>query len=150
MTELHLVAEIDAPCESVFDAALDIDVHMAADPRTRAVAGVTSGPIGLGQTVTWRSPQLGLVWRMTSEITVVDRPHRFVDQMVSGPFRSWWHEHLIEATPAGCRLTDHVRYEAPVGPLGRLVDAVVLRRHLTKLLRTHQAEIAEAARSAVG
>ncbi len=45
---------IEAPPEAIFDLSLDIDAHMAsmADSNERAVAGVTSGLIGLGEEVT--------------------------------------------------------------------------------------------------
>ncbi len=59
--------------------------------------------------------------------TVYEPPHRFVDEQVSGPFRSWRHEHRIEACPEGAALTDEIRFELPAGPLGRLVAPLVMR-----------------------
>ena len=41
---------------------------------------MTSGIIGLGETVTWRSRHLGVTWTMTTLISEMDRPHRFVDR----------------------------------------------------------------------
>ncbi len=59
--------------------------------------------------------------------TVYDPPRRFVDEQVSGPFRSWRHEHRIEPCPEGATLTDEITFELPAGPLGRLALPIVLR-----------------------
>jgi len=41
----------------------------------RAIAGVTSGLIGLGEEVTWEGHHFGLKLQHTSRITAYDRPH---------------------------------------------------------------------------
>lgn len=139
MPDLLLHIDIDAPPELVFDAARDIGVHLRADGgRTEAIDGVRNGLIGLGQTVTWKSRHFGVTWKMTSKVLELDRPRRFVDEMARGPFRSWWHEHLVTETITGSRLTDHVRYVSPLAVLGNIADAVVIRSHMTELLQAHQ------------
>ena len=48
---------IIAPIDRVFDLSLDVDTHLESQAKSgeRAVAGVTSGTIGLGEQVTWRA-----------------------------------------------------------------------------------------------
>lgn len=58
--------------------------------------------------------------------TAYEPPRRFVDEQVSGPFRSWRHEHRIDPCPEGASLTDQIDFELPAGPLGRAVAPVVL------------------------
>ena len=60
--EFECVERIAAPVETVFDLSLDIDAHVAsmADSGERAIGGVTSGLIGLGETVTWRAKHFGV------------------------------------------------------------------------------------------
>ena len=89
---------ISAPCERVFALSLSIDAHMASMSASgeRAVAGVTSGEIGLGEEVTWRARHFGVRWTMTSRVVELERPHRFVDQQVRGPFGSFRHVHEFE------------------------------------------------------
>jgi ligand-binding SRPBCC domain-containing protein len=146
VTELRLHIDIDAPLDIIFDTARDIGVHLRADMgRTKVVAGVSSGLIGLGQTVTWKSRHFGITWKMTSKILEVDRPRRFVDEMQRGPFRSWWHEHVVTETITGGRLSDHIRYAPPLGPIGKVADALVLRRHMERLLDRHLRTIAQVA-----
>ena len=40
-------------------------------------------------------------------------------------------------------MTDVVRYRSPAGPIGRLVDRVVLERYLTRLLAQRNAWLKE-------
>jgi ligand-binding SRPBCC domain-containing protein len=140
---------IRAPRERVFDAAASIDAHLAsmARSRERAIGGVTSGLIGLGETVTWRAWHFGLPWTMTSRVTVWERPGRFADEQARGPFAWFRHEHTFDAVDGGTRMVDEVHFAAPLGPLGRLAELLVLRRYLTHLIdtrNTHLTRLAEA------
>jgi uncharacterized protein len=55
---------------------------------------------------------------------------QFVDRMVSGPVRRWVHTHRFGVDgPAGSVIEDTVDYDAPFGPLGRLV----VGRHLPRM-----------------
>ena len=127
---------IAAPAELVFDLSLDIDAHrwsMSAS-NERAIAGVTTGRIGLGETVTWRATHFRIPFTMTSRVTALERPRRFVDEQVRGPFRSFHHEHLFEPAGDGTRMVDRIRFDAPLGPIGELVERAVLATHLEKLI----------------
>lgn len=132
---------VRAPPERVFDVSLDIDVHQASmrGSGERAVAGVTGGMIGLDELVTWRARHFGITWTMTSRITELERPRRFVDEQVRGPFARYRHEHEFVPCPEGTRMLDRVAFTAPLGPLGRLVDRVVLDRHLQGLIAARNA-----------
>ena len=54
MPVIDFLTSIAAPPEICFDLARDIDLHVESTPGTneRAVAGVTSGMIGLDQEIT--------------------------------------------------------------------------------------------------
>jgi ligand-binding SRPBCC domain-containing protein len=125
---------------AAFAASLDVDLHvrsMAASGE-RAIAGVTSGQLGPGQTVTWRARHFGVPWQLTSRISEYERPTRFVDEQVRGPFRSWRHEHRFAADPAApgmVLMTDVVEFTAPGGPFGALAAVTILRPYLRKLIR---------------
>ena len=120
MTRIHLETRIDAPIERVFDLARDIDLHARSMAATgeEAIAGRTSGAIGLGETVTWRARHFGRWWTLTSRITVVEPPTRFADEQASGPFARFEHTHTFESTAGGTRMTDDWEHTAPFGPLG--------------------------------
>src|SRR5437763_13194902 len=86
MVKLEEITVIRAPIERCFDLARSVEVHLAGNihfgEAAVALAGVTSGLLGLGQRVTWRARHLGAWRELTSEITAMDRPAYFQDTMV--------------------------------------------------------------------
>ncbi len=77
--------------------------------------------------------------RWLARHTVYEPPVRFVDEQVSGPFRRWVHEHRVEATATGAALVDTIDYELPLGPLGRIADALFVRRMLRTMFERRHA-----------
>jgi hypothetical protein len=84
MPAIHLEINIDAPLERIFDLARSIDLHAESFSHTneKAIAGKTSGLIGLGKSVTWEATHFGIRQRLTSIITICEPPYRFSDQML--------------------------------------------------------------------
>ncbi|KQQ05521.1 MULTISPECIES: SRPBCC family protein [unclassified Rathayibacter] len=124
------------PAAELFDRARDIDLHRAsqAGARERAIGGVTSGLIGLGEHVTFRARHFGVPLTLTSAVTALDAPRSFVDEQTRGPFRRFRHEHRFEPDGAGSVMIDRVTFAAPFGVLGLLAERLVLARHLERLL----------------
>jgi ligand-binding SRPBCC domain-containing protein len=138
VARIRIETRIEAPVELVFDLARDIDFHQRSMAHTgeRAVAGTTTGLIGLGETVTWRARHLRREWSLTSRITELDAPNRFVDEQVSGPFASFRHQHRFESLPGGTLMIDEWEHRPPFGPVGRVADALFLARLMRRLLMT--------------
>lgn len=136
-----------APTERVFDLARSIDLHQATASKTQeqAIAGVTSGLIGLGQEVTWLAKHFGLWQELTVRIVEFDRPDFFADEMVRGKFRSMRHEHRFSESPEGTVMQDVFQFEAPMGPLGKIVANTALHAYLDRFLRERNAILKQVA-----
>jgi ligand-binding SRPBCC domain-containing protein len=147
MGRIRLETVIHAPIERVFDVARDVEAHQRSmtDHDERAIGGRLSGLIGPGETVTWSARHLGRSWSLTSRITEFEPPRRFVDEQVSGPFRSFRHEHRFEAFAGGTLMLDDWRHAAPFGPLGWLADRLVLERYMRRLLEARNASLRQEA-----
>ncbi|MBF4563135.1 SRPBCC family protein [Microbacterium sp. VKM Ac-2870] len=130
-----VITRAKVPRERLFDLSLDIDAHLASmsESDERAIDGVTAGTIGLGEEVTWRARHFGVWFTMTSRITALDRPHRFVDEQTRGPFRSFRHEHLFEEDGAETVMTDTITLASPV--FGAFAERLVLVPYLRRLIR---------------
>ncbi len=136
MAFIRLETFIDAPMELCFDLSRDLDVHVASSGPTgeRAVAGVTSGMVQLGDTVTWEAIHFGVRQPLTSKIVAFDRPRLFVDVMLRGAFKRWHHTHLFRQQANGTMMTDEVDFTSPLGPLGRMVDMLYLENYMRRFL----------------
>jgi ligand-binding SRPBCC domain-containing protein len=150
MPVIRLETLIRAPAETCFDLSRSVETHMAslASTRERAVAGVTSGLLALGDEVTWEAVHLGLRQRLTARITEFDRPRRFVDEMTRGAFRRFRHVHEFRPVPEGTLMIDVFDYAAPFGLLGHAADRVFLRSYVTGVLTRRIAHIKAVAEAA--
>ena len=149
MTSFRLESVVAASVDRCFDLARNVDLHLRSmrESGERVVAGKATGLLELGDEVTWEARHFGVRHRHTSRITVLDRPRHFGDEMVSGRFASFRHDHYFEAYGPRTRLIDVITFQSPLGLLGRLVDAFVLRRYLMKLIAGHNATIRREAES---
>ena len=146
MGSFVLERTIAAPVERVFALSLDVGVHV--DSMTthaeRIVGGVRSGWMLEGDTVTWSARHFGIRFRMTSLVFDVDAPRTFSDRQLRGPFAEFRHRHTFVPLPvpealegpgaSRALMRDEIAFRSPFGPLGRLVDRLVLRRHLIRLI----------------
>ena len=150
MPHLELTTTIGAPVEVCFDFSLDVDLHtQSTGAREEIVGGVRSGGMRLGDDVTWKAWHFGIPFRMTSKISTYERPTRFVDEQVRGPFARWHHEHRFEALDGGTLMIDVVDYRSPLGPIGSLVDRIRLERYMVGLLETRNEFLRRAAEASV-
>jgi ligand-binding SRPBCC domain-containing protein len=132
--ELH--TEIHAPIEKLFDLSRSIDLHIESTKQTgeRAIAGRTIGLIELNETVTWRAKHFGIWQNLTSKITEYNYPTFFADEMISGAFKSFRHEHHFSVVENGTLMQDKFMFKSPFGILGELANWLFLKRYMTSLL----------------
>ena len=132
---------IGASPERCFDIARDVGAHVQSTVATgeRPVGPITSGLLSLGDEVTWEARHLGIRQRLTARITVYERPRLFVDEMVTGAFAHFRHEHLFEPVGVDTRMTDVFDFRSPLGVLGRLADALFLKSYMTRFLSVRAA-----------
>jgi len=147
MPRVEVITRIEAPPERVFDLARSIDLHARgqAQYRERAMAGVTRGLIGMGESVTWEARHFGITQQLTSRIVAFDRPRSFRDSMVSGAFAYFDHDHLFEVDGPGTRMIDVFDFASPFGPFGKLADWLVLERYMRRLVQERALSIKRAA-----
>ncbi len=155
MSRITHAVRVAAPRPRVFDLARSIDAHVASATGTDerpvpgesagesagAAAGTpgkpwkTSGLMELGDEVTWRARHLGVVQHLTSRIVAFDRPRYFRDSMVRGAFARFDHDHYFDEDGADATLVrDVFDFTSPLGPLGRLADAIFLDRYMRSFI----------------
>ena len=149
MPTIKLQTEIKADKNIVFDLSRSIDLHKISTVQTNeeAIAGKTSGLIGMNESVTWRAKHFGIYQKLTSKITEFDRPNFFVDEMVKGAFSEFKHQHHFTESRGGTLMTDFFDYKSPFGILGKLADKLFLKKYMTELLTERNRIVKEFAES---
>jgi len=135
---------IAAPVELCFDLARDVGVHAesAAFTGERLMSpGRLNGLLELGDLIAFEARHFGVRQQFVSRITEVAPPRRFVDEMVSGSFRSMRHEHEFHIVSGGTLMRDVVEWRSPLGILGDAADALFMTRHMKWFLRTKQTNL---------
>ena len=149
MPIIRIETYIKADKQIAFDLSRSIDLHTLSTAHTNeeAIAGVTSGLIGMGDSVTWRAKHFGIYQNLTSKITAFNYPHYFVDEMVKGAFKRFKHDHIFEERDGETLMIDVFEYDSPLGFLGRIADALFLEKYMTRLLVKRNEMIKEFAES---
>jgi ligand-binding SRPBCC domain-containing protein len=152
MVTLEEITLIQAPIERCFDLARSVEVHLEGNRHCGetavALAGVTSGLVGMSQRVTWRAKHFSVWQHLTSEITALEPPAYFRDAMIQGVFRFMNHDHFFRTLPSGqTEMKDVFRFAAPLPVLGRLSEIIVLRCYMRALLHQRNVVIRQIAES---
>lgn len=135
MGTIILETKIKSSPEICFDLSRSVDLHIASAKKSkeRAIAGVTSGLMNLGDIVTWEAKHFGFTQNLKVKISQFERPHHFQDRQVKGIFKDFTHDHFFIQEEGFTIMKDVFNFECPYGILGSLVDPVI-HRHLKGFL----------------
>jgi ligand-binding SRPBCC domain-containing protein len=133
---IQLVTRIKSTLEICFDLSRSIDLHKISTAGTNevAIAGVTAGLINFHEFVTWQATHFGVRQKLTSMITIFNRPFHFRDEMIEGTFKSIIHDHHFQLENNFVIMEDVFHFESPFGIFGKLFNKFILTKYLSKLL----------------
>ena len=133
---------IPRPREEVFAFFADAHNLERITPPSLRFRILTPDPIvlGPGALIDYRLSLFGVPFGWRTLIEAYQPAVRFVDMQVRGPYRRWHHTHTFEDAPGGTLMRDRVEYELPLGPLGRLAQALLVRRQLRAIF-DHRREV---------
>jgi len=145
MPKIEIITIINAPIALCFDLARSIDLHTISTSKTneKAIGGRIQGLIELHEYVTWQATHFGIRQILTSKITAFERPYYFVDEQISGAFKSLYHEHVFEQDGEKVIMKDIFTFQSPMGIFGRLFNKLILTAYLRKFLMTRNSMIKE-------
>ncbi|MBA3263105.1 MAG: SRPBCC family protein [Thermoleophilaceae bacterium] len=105
---------------------------------------VTPGPIAVrrGTMIEYRLRLHDMPIRWLTRIESWQPGRCFEDVQLRGPYRLWHHTHTLAPHDAGTSMRDVVRYSLPLGALGRLAHAAVVRRDVEHIFDFRRAAVA--------
>lgn len=133
------------PLSAVFSFFADPSNLERLTPPFLGFRILTPTPITMerGALIDYRISLRGIPLRWRTLIEQYEPGRSFVDSQVRGPYQLWRHTHQFEETPEGTLVRDHVEYALPLGPLGRLAHALLVRRDLGRIFAYRREAIAK-------
>ena len=89
-------------------------------------------------TIDYRMRVAGVPIRWRTRIVRWQQDAGFVDVQEKGPYRLWYHEHTFRADGPHTVMDDRVYYTPPLGVLGRIAHALVIRQMLLGIFHYRQ------------
>jgi len=126
---------IPRPREEVFSFFADAGNLQAITPGFLHFRILTPQPIAMqaGVLIEYQIKLLGIPLSWQTRIDEFEPPRRFVDTQIRGPYKLWHHTHEFEPVPGGTQMTDRVRYQLYLGPIGWTAHALWVGRTLERI-----------------
>ena len=129
---------IDLPIEDVFDFfSKPENLSLITPPRLRFDI-LTPTPLEMkeGQLIDYSLKILYLIklhWRTL--ITDYQKPYKFIDQQIKGPYTLWHHTHIFEEKDGGTLIKDNLKYIIPFGWIGRAIHFIYIKHDINGIFQ---------------
>ncbi len=132
---------IDLPINDVFNFFSKPENLSLITPARLKFDILTPVPLKMkeGQLVDYSLKIMYLIklhWRTL--ITHYEKPYKFVDQQIKGPYTMWHHTHTFEEKDGGTLIRDDLKYAIPLGILGRFVHALYIKHDIQSIFKYRQ------------
>lgn len=78
-------------------------------------------------------PLLSIPIGWETEIFNVNKPYKFSDRQLKGPYKMWEHTHIFVEKDSGVLMTDEVNYQIPFGVLGSFAHALFIKKKVENI-----------------
>ncbi|MGE0494181.1 MAG: SRPBCC family protein [Vulcanimicrobiota bacterium] len=145
MSRLERAQFFPVPVERAWQFFTDVDMLDRFTPDFFRLEVLTPDRPALfpGQFIDYRLRLYGIPFAWITQIESVDYPHSFIDRQARGPYASFRHQHLFYSIEGGCLKVDKLDYQVGWGPLGPLLDALLVRPALEAIFETRSQRAAE-------
>jgi len=143
MVTIRLTTWVNAPIERCFLLATNVEFN-SARTSAKAEGGAGKDTFHVGDTFDRSAWRLGIRMSHTSRIEEIRPYSYFKEVMIEGSFRQFEHEHHFTPLDDGTRVRSEVRFIGGLGPLRLVIERVLLRRYVMKLLTARHMRLKEA------
>ena len=89
------------------------------------------------------SPVYGIKMHWVTEITHVKTNEYFVDEQRFGPYKFWHHSHFLKQVEGGVEMTDILHYKLPFGFIGKIANALFVKKKITEIFNYRYSKLEE-------
>ena len=124
---------------SFFSRPENLQKMMPADMSFEILTDIAGVEMYEGMMIQYKvAPLWNIPLSWTTEITVIKHHEYFVDIQHNGPYALWHHEHHFTEVNGGVRMTDILHYAVPLGPIGRIANALLVESRIEEIFTTRE------------
>ena len=128
---LERTQQVAVPLDEAFEFFADArNLEEITPPWLRFEVLHAPDQLGYGSLIHYRLELFRVPVHWLTRIATWQPPRTFEDEQLAGPYPLWEHTHRFTPVDGGTEIFDHVRYRLPGGPLGPLVEKLLVRRWL--------------------
>ena len=133
---LKFEQKIDLPVSDVFDFFSKPENLSLITPSRLKFDIITPTPLEMkdGQLIDYSLKIMYVIklhWRTL--ITHFEKPVKFIDQQIKGPYSLWHHTHKFKKIDGGTLIIDELRYAIPFGFIGRLIHFLYIKHDIKSI-----------------
>ena len=121
---------VNADIDDVWKFYTDLDHLKKITPENMniRIKNSTTSQIVEGQEAILEAKIIFLKKTWNTKITY-QKPYKYIDEMIKGPFKKWRHIHIFEQIePGKTNVIDEIDFELPYGILGQLLEPVAYKK----------------------
>lgn len=143
MASIHLTTFIKAPVERVFDLCRNTTVfRKALEGRRETLSASASGIlVNTGDTITLSARHLRKTRMITTKITEMSIPEKFVEELVNGDLGSFTFEHHFKPVENGTLVIDMLEIGELKDAIGGMLGKWYLKKYFENILNQRNALI---------
>jgi len=88
-------------------------------------------------------PMMKIGMRWVTRITDIEDHVFFIDEQIKGPYKIWRHEHRFEEKEGGVLMTDTLKYDIGMGPIGWIAGKLWVDQQVRGIFEFRKNKLAE-------
>lgn len=149
MPILMIETAINAQAEICFGLVRNVSFYVQSGEKDfeKFAAENPHGEIMLGEIVTFERKIFGVSQILKVKVIELEKPLRFTDEMIEGNFKSFRHTHEFISVNDQTLMRDTFVWKSPFWILGKVLDAIFIKKYLRKTAVRRNAKLREIAES---
>ena len=134
-TEQYLPTDMETTWE-FFSSAKNLAIITPPEMQFNILTKLDDREIYEGMLIEYKlKPLFGIPVYWKTEISKVDKPYKFIDRQLKGPYKIWEHTHIFIKKENGVLMQDHLKYQLPFGIIGTITHQWIVRKKVENIFK---------------
>lgn len=117
-----------------FSSAINLAVITPPELDFKILTDLDNTEVYEGMLIEYQlKPLFGIPVHWQTEIFQINKPVKFTDRQLKGPYKTWEHTHIFIQRDDGVLMEDRVKYKLPFGLIGQIAHFLFIKRKVENI-----------------